>query len=331
MFLSQLSLNDKQKGVIIEIVRDELKEIAEENAKWETGKLLGWLEDCFKKDYLELLNQVAETGGGWFATNPLIRSAQMSPFFSYPEIEDFGNKTEALANVDVQFQVIEPFVLANGRLVDRYDYFFRNHPTHGFSKWRRLGLLVTQGNSDWFSLVEPQKKFLDSLVRMEESGGQLIIRFAGDEKLMEYCSNRPAVFNNLAAYREFQKTASRLTEEIDLHIERTVQDSLLPHQLAALQFSIGASQFDQLGVFVVLNDGFLGDEFKLTDKQRVDFREMITARREAELERLNSFEEKVLEQLSNDQRKQFTELFGDTTELFPSFVSHFTSEKSFGR
>ncbi len=325
-FFEQFGIDSKAGRQIKTLLREEMEAIAAENKVWEDNELSKKLEELFDPAHFELLKEVAD-GGRFFSPQPLLRSAQMAPFFRYAEIEKFEKIEERKSDEDLRFELVRPLIMGNGRLVSFDDYYDRSKLSFGISKWQRLVLLMKDSKSDWFSLIDDQLNSISQLVVTHEpTEGAISYQFEGEQKIIDHNKNAPVEIQTSAkAYRDFNSESFLLQKEIDDHIRRTIKQSMTPRQLDMLQFAVGATQFAQVGLYVVLSENLLGNEFSLSADQQRRLRILIQKRRAHEIERINELEEKILKLVSPDQKSHFGQTFGDTTTLFPSFFCNLAS------
>jgi hypothetical protein len=322
-FFSYFGIDSNLGHQIKAVLREELEAIAAENKVWEDGELYRELEELFDPAHLELLREVADEGR-FFSRQPLLRAAQMAPFFRHSEIEKFVKNENSSSDEELDFELIKPLILGNGRLVSFEDYYDRSRLSFGYSKWQRLVLLMKESKSEWFSLIDDQANAIGKLVVTQEpTEGAICYQFEGEQKIINHNKNAPLEIQTSAkAYREFNAASFLLQKELDDHIRRTVKQSMTPRQLDMLQFAIGATQFAQVGLFVSLSENLLGKEFALSVDQQKRLRKLIQKRREHEISRLNGVEERILHLMEGNKKELFYSKFGETTNLFPSFICY---------
>lgn len=324
--LGPLALDSQQLARISDVVIKSLDEISVANEEWEKTVLSEALKSYLGDERFDQLNRLS--GGAWFSREPLIRSAQMSPIFSFGMIEDFENNSAAkfLASDKREFRIFDPLILPNGRIVSRADYSERSQLSSIRSDWQDLVLRIleaSESEADWFSLSDSQIDALASLYYIEESEqGAASVVFVGPP-LPEMPQD---ALTSLPAYRRFINQKLEWARSVDLSIERAVRSTLVPRQLEQIQFAIGASQFRALGVQVTLAEKLLGVNFEISKDELLELQRLVLDRKKLEHKEFQRIESLVVDELSDEQRKVFRKLFGDPSELFPSFVSHWRGD-----
>lgn len=121
-------------------------------------------------------------------------------------------------------------------------------------------------------------------------------------------------------YRKFEKRLIALRKEQGEQLESEVGDILIGEQLNEVQFSLGATQIEQIGLFNVLENDLLGPGFRMKKASRVAIRDFVNKQREKEVEAWRDLEKKILDLFSVEERKEFEDLLGEVPDFIPSFV-----------
>jgi hypothetical protein len=326
-FLSQLALDSQQIARISEVVTEWLDNTSASNASWEKDVLSKALKSYLGDERFDLLTEVSD--GVWFSREPLIRSAQMSPFFAYRMIENFkdNSATQFLNSDEGEFQFVDPLILPNGRMVSSLDYRWRSQLSTIRSPWLDFAEALIRGSEaeqSWYSLTDSQLSVLDSLVykRYDPNGLGFAIAVVGPP--VPEMPNEAVT--DLSAYRKFFLRKVEWVRNIELNIESTLRSEFVPQQLKQLQFAIGAFRFRHLGVQIALSEQLLGAEFEISKHELAELQQLVFERRKAEHVEFRRIESVVLSELTDEQQKVFSELFGAPSKLFPSFVSHWRGD-----
>jgi hypothetical protein len=325
-------INSKTLEEISRAVHEHLAEIKKKNNEWDKSVATPRILAFFDGDDQRLLTSLID-GRAIFTSHPLLRNAQMSPFFLYREVEAELDKPNEYPSIGVKgadgllFDVIDPMVHANGRLGSNHDFSHRSELAFSDTKWQRVALLLRFGKSEWFSLADFQSQELEHIAAKNEGAtGGFYYSFLGSEEMimgLKEIRNNSPLDSDEAAYRKYVDAIIEYKKSSDSKIEAAIRKTLLPHQLSLVQFSIAAPQLEKLGLYILLDNDMLGEQRALSNSEKKELTKLVSDRRAEEIAELNKLESQIVERLTPEERKVFKDLFGKPVEFLPPFILAF--------
>ena len=320
LILDELDLDKNIYNKVLAIAEKHIEELEIENKKWEEDEFLPAVRSALGEDRFSALRSILDKKSA-FSSNPVVRNGQLNEFFSYDDKKAASSKISD----ELQFFVFKPVILPNGQFVSSDDHFHRSELHPSPSKWRKLAIFLRDSSDGWVELIDDQEQSIDKIVSRKSAGNNAYYdSFAGEEQLGKLIRTRPTTTKyDAKAYRAWHRKFIQKKAEVDAGIETLIKQTLLPHQLNELQFAIGASQIDLIGIYHTLKLNLLGEQFPIENEAIKKLGELVSRRRKKELEKYNEIETKVREMLSPAQTDLFIERFGKPTKLFPSFLLGF--------
>ena len=325
-FWSNLEISAKQKTEIVDAVKRQAARVLESQKEWQKKDLIPKINDGLNEEGAKLFKIIVENAG-LFSDNPIVRHAQMSPLFVDPVIR---KNAVPKTGGSLDFEVFDFVLTPAGQFARKDSYPVRSDSpfAHLESKLKKVAKLLRDSDAAWLELAHFQ---------LDEIRHRLVVRvggqptsdgvstsvgdnFLGEEELVAFIQTPPdSAKQNERDYRNWCTEIKSLQSKSDDAVEAEIRKILLPFQFRELQFAIAVIQMPKAGVSILLEGNAFGDALLVSPSSLIALKEMVTKRREKEINELNDVEAAILDILNDAQRAVFDEAFGKATDLMPSF------------